>query len=131
MTSRRTANSHTATVPRKRRPRAAAGEVFITSQSRVYLQQDRHEPSIFQPQHEPVYQNQADTSPATSNRADLWHFNAVRVCQPENNCSNLGAVGQLGNATEETQMVSVFIGENFILWILLYFPQYFHVCHMV
>lgn len=99
--------SNCSTVPRKRRPRAI-GEVFITSQSAVYLTDPKepvHSEPIFE-ESEPLYQNTESTKPTKSPTEQLLaNFNSCRTSERD--------IDESSNQPHtETQRVSVYIGEN-------------------
>lgn len=111
------------TVPRKRRPRAI-GEVFISSQSAVYLT-DPKEPRQIEPildESEPFYQNTNSLkTPKSPTQQLLANFNSCRTSERETDES-----AKESDTGWETQRVSVYIGENkfFFLfyWYVLYIP---------
>lgn len=127
--------SNCSTTPRKRRPRAV-GEVFITSESCVYLVNDSattSETVTTENIHEPFYENAAAPPPLPRRRnrkgqkanekaseitkPRLFTFNTCRVSmfdpKPEESSTELPTDAVL--PAMETQYISVFIGENFKL----------------
>lgn len=105
--------SNCSTVPRKRRPRAI-GEVFISSQSTVYLT-DPTEPIRTEPileEVEPFYQNtESIKTTASPTQQLLANFNSCRTSERD-----IDESSNENDPRTETQRVSVFIGENFIMF---------------
>lgn len=108
--------SNCSTVPRKRRPRAI-GEVFISSQSAVYLtdpNEPKHSESIPE-ELEPVYQNTDSIKTSISPTQQLLllaNFNPCRTSER--------VIDESSNEPHtETQRVSVYIGENCYFIVLL------------
>lgn len=98
--------SNCSTVPRKRRPRAI-GEVFISSQSAVYLTDPsapKHRERIVE-ESEPLYQN-TESVTATKSSPTEQLFNSCRISEQQD-------IDESSTEPQtETQRVSVFIGEN-------------------
>lgn len=106
--------SNCATVPRKRRPRAI-GEVFISSQSAVYLtdpKEPKHSAPILE-ESEPFYQNTESIRTTKSPTEQLLaNFNSCRTSERD--------IDESANEPHtETQRVSVYIGENNFFKVLL------------
>lgn len=106
--------SNCATVPRKRRPRAI-GEVFISSQSAVYLtdpKEPKHSAPILE-ESEPFYQNTESIRTTKSPTEQLLaNFNSCRTSERD--------IDESANESHtETQRVSVYIGENNFFKVLL------------
>lgn len=116
--------SNCSTVPRKRRPRAI-GEVFISSQSAVYLT-DPKEPKQSEPiteESEPFYQNtESLEKPKSPTHQLLANFNSCRTSERE-----IDESSKESHTGWETQRVSVYIGENIFfktfLLVRLYYPS--------
>lgn len=130
--------SNCLTTPRKRRPRAV-GEVFITSESCVYLNDSSAiipETSTIENSHEPVYENAgAPPLPLRRNRkanklnvnnlmeeinkTRPFAFNSFRISMPDQKLNESPCESSPSTASApvapimETQYISVFIGENF------------------
>lgn len=103
--------SNCSTVPRKRRPRAI-GEVFISSQSAVYLtdpKEPKHSEPIFE-ESEPLYQNTESITTSnspTQQQLLLANFNSCRTSERD--------IDESSNEPHtETQRVSVYVGENIL-----------------
>lgn len=107
--------SNCATVPRKRRPRAI-GEVFISSQSAVYLTDPtapKHSEPILE-ELEPLYENTESIKQSKSPTQQLLaNFNSCRISERDD-------IDESSNESHtETQRVSVFIGENIFRFVSL------------
>lgn len=120
-------NSICSTTPRKRRSRAAAGEVTISSPSFVYLAHKSTPTPMISEEPEPTYENTASIASATiitqlygqrmSAVFNQENFSACRISLPEKLSSSLNVVDSLlakdskSQSERELQHVSVFIGE--------------------
>lgn len=112
------------TTPRKRRPRAA-GEVFITSESFVYLSEPKATTGVDASQEaiidEPVYQNAPIPAARLKRIQRRGHlscgFSSCRISVPENVGLLESDIDELESPPQrpvhgfETQHVAVFIGE--------------------
>lgn len=122
------------TMPRKRRPRASAGEVFITSESVIYLMDPQ------QPSHGGIG-DPAASSQCTDYSAlrDIIYENVSIKSKPKNNSTvdngaytcalrmkDVVASADDNSATKgsdcESQHVSIYIGKNLNIWLC---------CHVV
>lgn len=120
-------NSICSTTPRKRRSRAAAGEVSISSPSSVYLAHKCTPTLPIAEEPEPTYENTASiasaaiTSPLRGQRLSAGFnqedFSSCRISLPEKFTTSVNIVDSVlapenkSQSARELQHVSVFIGE--------------------
>lgn len=102
------------TVPRKRRPRAA-GEVSISSQSLVYLTNDKNNENSEKKELDHLYENEIPKIIKKPIKIEYRSgFCSCRLVQPENS----------GDTRIENQLITIFIGK-LLVWSLIKFKLFF------